>query len=357
MPHMKEGMTISITTGTIIKTALVLGGLWLLFYLREIVLVVLAAVVIASALEPAVALLMRSRLPRLVAVICIYLLLFIFLFGIFYFFVPTVVDDLASFIASFPLYVENFSRAVAIEDYAFIFGISDAANLSTEDIIAALRESLNPANVFGTSFSAAATVFGGVFSFVLIIVFSFYFTVAETGVDDFLRVIAPRKYQNYLLNLWFRTRHKIGLWMQGQVLLGLIVGVFVYLSLTILGIKHALLLAVLAAILELIPVFGPTISAVPAVLIGFAEGGLAVGLLIIALYVIIQQFENHLIYPLVVTKVVGVPPLLVILGLIIGWNLFGFLGILLSVPVAASIQEFVRDWSEGKVFVKEGEGA
>ena len=354
---MKEG-SISITTGTIFKTVLILGGLWLLYYLREIALVVLTAVVIASAFEPAVTFFMRWKLPRLVAVICLYLLLFTFLFGIFYFFVPTVVDDLASFIAAFPTYIDSLNRAVALEDYAFIFGFSpDTTGLSTAEIITALRESLNPANVFENSFSAAATFFGGVFSFILIIVFSFYFTVAETGVDDFLRVIAPKKHQPYLLDLWFRTRHKIGLWMQGQVLLGVIVGVLVYLSLSIIGVEHALLLAVLAAVLELIPVFGPTLSAVPAVLIGFANGGPAIGLLVIALYVIIQQFENHLIYPLVVTKVVGVPPLLVILGLIIGWNLFGFLGILLSVPVAAAIQEVVRDWSEGRMFVKEGEGA
>lgn len=346
---MKDGVTISITTGTIIKTTLILTGLWLLYYLREIVLVVLTAVVISSALEPAVRFFMRGRFPRLIAVICIYLLLFLFLFGIFYFFVPTVVNDLAFFIEAFPTYVERVSTTVAIEDYAFLLGFS-GTELGTVDIIAELRAALDPAVIFGSSFSAAATVFGGLFSLILIIVFSFYFTVAETGIDDFLRIVAPKKYQAYLLNLWFRARHKIGLWMQGQVLLGVIVGVLVYLSLTIIGVEHALLLAVLAAVLELIPVFGPTISAVPAVLIGFADGGFAVGLLVIALYVIIQQFENHLIYPLVVTKVVGVPPLLVILGLIVGWNLFGFLGILLSVPVSAAIQEFVTDWSKGKVF-------
>lgn len=353
---MKDGVTISITTGTIVKAALVFIGLWLLYYLREIVLVVLTAVVIASALEPAVKFVMRVRVPRLVAVICIYLILFIFLFGVFYFFVPTVVNDLASFIEAFPSYVERFATTVAIEDYAFLFGFGGSES-GTTGIIAELRASLDPTAIFGNSFSAAATVFGGLFSLILIIVFSFYFTVAETGIDDFLRVTAPKKYQAYLLNLWFRTRHKIGLWMQGQVLLGVIVGVLVYLSLTIIGVEHALLLAVLAAILELIPVFGPTISAVPAVLIGFANGGFAVGLLVIALYIIIQQFENHLIYPLVVTKVVGVPPLLVILGLIVGWNLFGVLGILLSVPVSAAIQEFMTDWSEGKVFALSAESA
>lgn len=351
---MKEA-TISITTGTIVKTALIGIGLFLLYYLRELVLVVLTAVVIASACEPAVRFLMRARIPRLVAVIVLYLALFIFLFGMFYFFLPTVLNDVRSFVAALPEYLNAVSTVVAIEDFAFLFGL--APDTASSEIFAHINQNLSLANVFGNSFSAAATVLGSVFSLILILVFSFYFTVAETGVDDFLRVIAPKKYQPYLLNLWFRTRHKIGLWMQGQVLLGVIVGVLVYLALTIIGVKHALLLAVLAAVLELIPVFGPTISAVPAVLIAFADGGFALGIVVIALYVIIQQFENHLIYPLVVTKVVGVPPLLVILGLIIGWNVAGFLGILLSVPVSAALQEFVNDWSKGKVFVKEVEAA
>ena len=148
-----------------------------------------------------------------------------------------------------------------------------------------------------------------------------------------------------MLDLWQRSKHKIGLWMQGQLLLGVIMGVLVYLGLTIFGIEHALILAVLAAFFELIPVFGPTFAAVPAVILAFVGGGLTTGLLVIALYVILQQFENHLIYPLVVTKVVGVPPLLVIIGLIVGAKIAGFLGILISVPMVAVLQELVRDFS------------
>ena len=137
--------------------------------------------------------------------------------------------------------------------------------------------------------------------------------------------------------------------MQGQLILALIMGVLVYLGLTILGVKHALLLAVIAAVFEIIPVFGPVLSAVPAVLIGFADGGVTIGVLVIALYVIFQQFENHLIYPLVVTRVVGVPPLLIILALFIGFELAGFLGVILSVPVAATIQELARDIESGRL--------
>jgi len=347
--------TISITTGTIVKAVLVLVSAWLLYYLRDLVLVVIVAVVIASAIEPGVARLMRLRIPRIVAVLAIYLLIFVVFFGIFYFFIPSVLSELTTFLSSLPIYLEALDRVSAFDEYARILGTTppDLANI---DLVASFRSSMEAAGAFGNALTAIASIFGGLLSFFLIIVFSFYFAVIETGVDDFLEIISPRKHKAYVLDLWRRSRHKIGLWMQGQLLLAFIMGILVYLVLTILGIKHALLLAVVAAVFELIPVFGPTLAALPAVLVGFVDGGAIMGLLVIGVYVLLQQFENHLIYPLVVTRVVGVPPLLVILALIIGAKLAGFLGILLSVPVAATVQELARDIRERRIFASENEG-
>lgn len=345
--------TISITTGTILKTLVILTGAWLLFILRDLVLVVLTAVVIASAMEPAVRVFMHWKLPRIASVILLYVLVIGFITGMLYVFVPSILSDFTAFLASLPSYLDLLNRIGAYNEYADLFGLPSAANVSSSELIAQVQSSLHLTGFMGNSFGAAASVFGGLFSMLMIVVLSFYFTMSETGVDDFLYIVSPRKYRAYMLDLWERSKRKIGLWMQGQLLLGLIIGVLVYLGLTILGIRHALLLAVLAAFFELIPVFGPTLAAVPALLIGFADGGITTGLLVIALYVILQQFENHLIYPLVVTKVVGVPPLLVILGLIAGAKLAGFLGILLSVPVVATLQELVRDMSTRKSFASE----
>jgi len=346
---MNGQMNISITTGTIVKAVLVLVAAWLLFTLRDLALVLVTAVVIASAIEPGVNALQRRRIPRALGVLLIYILLFAAFFGIFYFFVPAVLGELAMFLSSLPLYLEAIDRLSAFDEFAQIIGTTPP-DLSSIDVMESFRNAMQAAGAFGNVLTAIAAIFGGVLSFVLIIVFSFYFAIIETGVDEFLRVIAPRQYQAYVLDLWKRSRQKIGLWMQGQLLLGLIIGVLVYLILTILGIKHALLLAVIAALFELIPVFGPILAAIPAVLIGFVDGGAIKGVMVIGVYVLLQQFENHLIYPLVVTKVVGVSPLLVILALIIGAELAGFLGILLSVPVAATIQELVKDLRERRIF-------
>ncbi|MBI4088291.1 AI-2E family transporter [Candidatus Kaiserbacteria bacterium] len=340
---------ISVTSGTVIKTLVVLAIAWLLITLHNIVLDILAAIVIASAIEPAVHALRRYKLPRVLAVLLIYLVLFGSFFILFYFFLPSVLEDFATFIASVPIYLDAFTRVGAFDTYANILGVPAPSLLNVNDIMTGVREALNVNGIFSNAFTAASQIFGGFFSFVLIIVFSFYFAVLETGVDDFLRIIAPKRHQAYILDLWKRSQHKIGLWMQGQLILALVIGILVYLGLTILGVKHALVLAVIAGVFEIIPVFGPILSAIPAVIIAFVSGGATLGLLTVALYVIAQQFENHLIYPLVVTHVVGVPPLLVILALIVGGELAGFLGIILSVPMAATLQELARDYESGRL--------
>ena len=344
-----RSINISITAGTIFKIVLILVSAWVLFILRNIVLDVVTAIVIASAIEPGVYALVRYKVPRIVAVIIVYLVLFTVFFGLFYFFFPSVLEDLATFLSALPAYLDAFTRTGAFDTYASILGIPAPSAASANNIMDGIRSAFDISGTFGNPLGAVTRIFGGVFSFVLIIVFSFYFAVIETGVDDFLHIISPKRYQKYVLNLWRRSQQKIGLWMQGQLILALIMGILAYLGLTILGIKHALLLAVLAAVFEIIPVFGPTLAAVPAILVGFVDGGLTIGLAVIVLYIIFQQFENHLIYPLVVTRVVGVPPLLVILAIIVGAELAGFLGILLAVPAAAVIQELVRDIESGRL--------
>ncbi len=333
-----QNFSITISPGSILIGILLVLTVAVLWFLRDLVLILLTAIVIASAIEPAIHGLMRRKVSRLLSVILIYLLVALVFFGVIFFFIPPVLDDAAGFLAQLP-------SALSALDFGAVTGglLPDdiAATLSVADILREISDSLGGST--GSAFATLSAFFGGVTSFILIVVFSFYFSVQETGVDDFLRVVTPVKEQAYVLHLWKRSQEKIGKWMQGQLVLAVIVGILVYLGLTILGVPNALLLAVLAALFEIIPVFGPILAAIPAIALGLVHGGPAEALLVLGLYVIVQQFEAHLIYPVVVKKVVGVPPLLVILALIVGYELAGFLGILLSVPIAGAIQEFVSD--------------
>jgi predicted PurR-regulated permease PerM len=180
------------------------------------------------------------------------------------------------------------------------------------------------------------------------LVLSFYFAVQERGIDDFLRIITPTRRHTYILDLWKRAQHKIGRWLQGQLLLSLIVGVMLFIGLVLMDVRYALLLALVAAVLELIPVFGSILAAVPAVAIAFIDVGTMKALWVIVLYIVVNQIEGNVIYPWVVQKVVGVPPLVVILAIIAGFQLAGFLGVLIAVPIAAAVQEWVGDVQRGK---------
>lgn len=336
-------VTINISGRTIALALFAVFLVALLYVLRDLVLVILVAIVIASAIEPAVKSLTKRRIPRVLAVLLIYVLIAASLAGIFSLFLPAVVGETLDFISQLPAYIDSFEVSNDFPGARFFgFGTEQVSQtLSLREMVSGIEASLS--NASEGFVRTLSIVFGGIFSFALIVVFSFYFAVQETGIDDFLRVVTPVKQQEYVLGLWKRSQKKIGLWMQGQLLLSVLIGVLVYLGLTIFGVRFALLLAVLAAVLELIPVFGSILAAIPAIAFAFLDGGTTLALLVVGFYIIVNQFQANLIYPLVVQKVVGVPPLLVILALIIGAELAGFLGILLSVPIAATIQEFVAD--------------
>ncbi len=342
-------MTININIAAFFKAILVVLFFVVLYILRDLVLVLLTAVVIASAIEPMTKWFIRYKVPRVIAVIFIYVVFAAFLISIFYFFLPPLFNEISGLLSSLPAYFQSldvFTPAAErlLNSKSFIEQFSE--QFSIQESVSYVRGLAS--NVSGGVVQSLSSIFGGILSFILIAVISFYLSVQEKGIEDFLRLVAPLRYEKRIINLWHRSQTKIGLWMQGQLLLGLIVGILVYLGLTILGVPYAFLLAVLSAIFEIIPLFGPILASIPAIALGFTES-FSLGLMVLGLYVIIQQFENHLIYPLVVRKVVGVSPILVIISLVIGAKLAGFLGILLAVPVAAALMELVEDVQREKI--------
>jgi predicted PurR-regulated permease PerM len=203
----------------------------------------------------------------------------------------------------------------------------------------------------GGFFNIFGQAFGGIFNLILIIIVSFYLSVTERGIENFLRIITPAIHEEYVIGLWQRTERKIGLWMQGQMLMGVIVAMLTYLGLTILGVKYSLVLALLVFVAELVP-FGLILAAVPGVVFAYIDGGVSLGAMTFLLYLILGQFETYLIYPLIVKKATGVSPLVVILSLLVGAELAGFWGIILAIPSAVCLLEFLDDIEKKKVLAR-----
>ncbi|MDB5265318.1 MAG: hypothetical protein JWM39_31 [Parcubacteria group bacterium] len=343
---MEKHTSISITSGTFIRAIFIAVLAYVAWMLRDLVLLIITAIVVATAIEPGVMFFAKRHIPRIISVIVMYLIVLGGIFSLVYFFLPPILADAQGLVTILPQYLAGFDLP--------LLNIPSLAPISTDG--GTVHAVLNTIFAYRAAFvdssqgtlRLASVVFGGLFSFVLVIVLSFYLALQDTGVEDFIRLVTPSKREEYAVNLWHRAQKKIGQWMQGQLLLSLLIGVTIYLGLLIMGVPYALLLAVMAALFDLIPIFGSFVAGIAAVLIAFTSGGIGLALYAAGLYVIVNQLEAHLIYPLVVNKVVGIPPLLVILALIAGGTLIGFLGVLLSVPFAAVLREFLTDYEKHK---------
>lgn len=317
----------------------------LLFTLKTLVFVILTSVVLASFIRTAASSLKRRLgITRILSVVVMYLLTFLAISSLIYFFVPILITEVSNLIPVIAKYLPG-GATVAETLVVTPLPASDApaviaqtAQLST--LIDHFRGVLGVvASGFGSTLSA---LFGSLLNVILVIVISFYLSVSGDGIESFLRILSPMHHQDYVIGLWNRSQLKIARWMQGQLFLGLVIGILTFIGLTLLHVEHAILLAVLAAILELIP-FGIFLAAVPAISFAFGSGGLPLASMVTALYVIIQQLEGYLIAPIVMNKLTGVSPLVVILSVLIGVQLAGFWGLILAVPVAVTILEYIKD--------------
>lgn len=334
--------TLDISTASFIRLALVAVGFIFLWAIRDIVFITLVAIVIASAVDPLVRWLVRHRLPRVFAVLFLYLCGVALFAAVFYLLVPPLAGDFQNFFVHLPALLET----------ALIEFQQKLPFLSFDLVISTIREQALNADMLIQEaargfFGVSSAFFSGLISFGLVIIISFYLAVQEDGIANVLRIVTPKEHEEYALNLWTRSQRKIGRWLQGQLLLGVLVGIIVFIMLSILQVRYALLLAILSAVFEIIPYVGPVLAAIPGIAVAAIQDPV-LGLLVLGIYVLVQQIENHLIYPQVVRKTVGVHPLLAIIALLIGGSLAGLMGIVISVPLAVVLVEYLDDVVERK---------
>ncbi|MDP9249730.1 MAG: AI-2E family transporter [bacterium] len=346
--------TLTISTGTMIRAVLVGGSVFLLWVLHELVLVVLTSIVIASFMESAVPHFRKIGVNRVFGIIIIYAASLLSLAGLFYLFAPLLITEIYNFSSLISSYIPNLSWLNYFQNEAFsgakdIVGSLSAGDFSVSGLLAISREFI--ANLSGGFFSVIAAAFGGILNFVLIVVISFYLSIQERGIENFLRIVIPLKYEPYAVDLWRRSSRKIALWMKGQVVLAFVVAVLTYLVLSLLGIEYALLLAIIAGLTEFVP-YGIIIALIPAFSFSYISGGMSDALMVTGAYLIIQQFEAFLFTPLIIEKVVGLSPVVIILSVLIGFNLGGVWGVLLAIPIAVAAMEFLNDMEKNKILAR-----
>jgi len=344
----------SVSTGTMLRVVMVALVVFLVWRLSDLVMVILTSIVIASFAESAVPHFKKLRLKRVAGIVILYISSLLLLAGLFYLFAPLLINEIYNISNLLSSYAPNIEFLNYFKSDAFSNAKNIVAGIPSNVSFSYLLENSRAfiGNLSGGFFQTLAVAFGSIFNVILIVIISFYLSIQEKGIENFIRIIIPVRYEEYALDLWSRTRRKIALWMRGQMLLGLIIGVLTYLVLSLLGSKYALLLAIISGITELVP-YGVLIAIIPAVSFSYIDGGITSALMVGGAYLIIHQFEAFLFNPLIMKSVVGLSPLVVILSALIGFELGGFWGLVLAIPGAVLFMELINDHEKRKIFTRE----
>jgi predicted PurR-regulated permease PerM len=342
MEGQKNGkqLQVDIPTATVLKVIFIILFFVFLYLLVDVLIILLFAIIIASAVSPFADWLDEKKFPRLLGVILLYLSIFAMVLFLLSLVIPFISLEINQLTKDLPEFIQNVSTS-----------IEEAQEATSSRYFDFFNEILNLLDGFSeylaissqSVFSFIISIFGGILSFLAIIVISFYFSYMKNGIEKFVRAVLPKRYESTVLSVWKRSERKVGRWLQGQLLLALLIGLSVYVGLSLLGIKFALLLGIIAMILELVPGVGPVLAAIPAIILAFVQGPAILGVWVILLYTIIQQIENHVLVPIVLGRTVGLNPVVVIISLLIGAKLAGILGVIIAVPVAAILVEVLEE--------------
>lgn len=300
---------------------------------RQIVLGVFLAIIISSGLEGVVDVLERRiSLPRSVSVILIFLAALIVFVLVIYTVVPFLLVEISTIFSG--VNTANLGGWGILLNLPATHSVSSLVGKVSTQVIA------SNSSPFGL-FSAALGSFGLAAA---VLISSFYLSLSHDGVERFLSVVVPPDYEETTMRIYKRSKQLIGAWFRMQVLLSLIMGFTVWGGLSLLGVRYAFLIAVLAALFELVPFLGPILSGAVAVVSALLTST-ALAFWTLIFFLIAQQFESNVLVPLLSRRAVGLHPVIVIVALLIGAEVGGVLGIIISVPVAAVCQEIVQNWS------------
>ncbi len=338
---MSEKRSIDISTKIILKIVIVFLGLWFLFLIRDILVLLIIALILTAALEPLINWLEKKKIPRSLSIMLVYFFLFLTIGGMFSFLIPAVIYQFKELMQKFPQYLNSFSEQFYIfKNYLHDQGV----NLEIEQLVNQAGNGLTYSSK--SIFSTTLGVFSGFISTIAIFSLTFYMLVRKDGIEEFLQVIIPKNYISRVIEITHKIKHKLSWWMLGQLSIMFIIFLLDFTVLYLLNIPYALTLAVIGGTLELIPYAGPILSTIIASIVGFFVSPI-IGFFVLGSYIIIQQIENHIILPQIMKKAVGLNPAIVILVILIGAKLAGIMGAILAVPLATAlgvvIKEILRD--------------
>ena len=320
---------VEVSHKTIIFAVFFLLGLWLLFFVREIILQLFVALLLMTILQPLVILLTKIRIPRAISVIISYILVLGLLGGMVALIAPTLAQQTTNFVIALPTYLNNI-------------GVS---SVMSGDLAKGLLSQLG--GIPGEILNFTVSVFSNVVAVVTVLVFAFYMLLTHDKLKDQAGILFGENKSQQINRIIVAWENRLGKWARGQLLLMFAIGLATYIGLVLIGIPFALPLAILAGLLEIIPILGPIVAAIPAVIIGFGISPI-VGIGATASAFLIQQLENYVLVPKIMGKTIGISPLVILVAVTIGAKLLGIVGVIISVPFVLTLQVLINEYLVAK---------
>ena len=317
-----------LTHNQFLTTLIIVALLWLGVQLSGILIIIFISYIIMAALSPFSDFLTKRRFPRIVSVLIPYILTIAVLVLLIFPLVPFLVSQIQLFFSNFPQYINQVAKTFNLH-----IDVSDIQNVLESDINAIGKNAL----------SVTGKIFTGVFSFLTILVISFYLMLERHILKDQFIILFPKKSQQKVKDVIIQVETRLGLWLRGQLILSFTIGFATWVGLTLLGLPFALPLGLLAGMLEIVPTIGPIIASVPAIIVALTISP-QIAFVVAAFYIVIQMIENNILVPKIMEKAVGLNPIVIIIGVLIGSKFLGILGALLAVPFIAMVLIVIRSF-------------
>lgn len=333
-----EERIITISPSAIFRAVATLFALVFLWAIREVIALIFVALMLSAVMTPFVALLRKFKIPVAVSVLLFYAVLFGGILSTLVLLVPQLLSQMSHLGTSLGAsWKVALNGASAIQDFSIQYGLQ-------ENVQAAINSLETTATaMIGSGISKLTGAIGGVTMIVIVLVLAYYMSVEQREAFRILRHAIPSAYRSFADDLLGQVRKKFGHWLVGQLALSFIVGVFSYIGLRILGVEGALLLSIFAGFAEFIPYLGPILSGLFVFIVALAQSPF-MAVCSLALMVLIQQVENHILVPKIMQKAVGLSPVVSIIALLVGAKLFGFAGVILAIPFATAVSVAITEW-------------
>jgi len=331
---MESQQTLDISWNAIFKIFVAIFVFYFIYLARNIALWFFFGLAISVLLDPAINFMRKLRVPKMLAIVFVYVSIFGLLGILVYLTAPIFMMELKEFSSYLPSYLTKISPILSQLGIDLSAGFSDI----TTTLIGGLEQSSKGV------INALIAFFGGLSSTVIILTISFFLSLEDRGPEKFLAFISPQKYKDNIVSFFEKAQTKVAGWFGARIIACIFVGIGSFIVFYIFDIEYSLLLALMSGILNFIPYIGPLSMAILLVVFVMVSSGSW----LITLYVLlaiwaVQAIENNLLTPFLMKKMIDLPPVLVLISLLLGAKIFGFLGTIFIVPIAGILYEFIKE--------------